>query len=99
MTNVADANPLSPSYTQNDRGYPVYNRFTEEDQHIVPSVLKMIRKYNCHIKTEICHDVFIIEYLFKYIYKGRPHVKVECEDFVEKSVDKRIGDQVNIETF
>ena len=42
---------LSPSYQAGNRGYPTYRRLNEDDQFIVPCVLKMIAKFKCHINV------------------------------------------------
>jgi hypothetical protein len=42
---------LNSMYQIGDRGYPLYKRLNEEDQRIVPCVLNMITKYNCHINV------------------------------------------------
>ena len=42
---------LNSTYQIGDRGYPLYKRLNEEDQRIIPCVLNMITKYNCHINV------------------------------------------------
>lgn len=47
------------------------------------------------LQTEICSDVFIIDYLFKYIYKGNVRLEVaNVSQFVDNEVDPRIPDHV-----
>jgi hypothetical protein len=46
-------------------------------------------------KTEICSDVFIIEYLFKYIYKGNVRLQVKSvSTFYDNEMDSRIPNTV-----
>ncbi|KAI2493617.1 helicase [Fragilaria crotonensis] len=87
---------LSPSYQVGDGGgYPVYKRLNQQDSRIVPCIIGMIAKFRCHINTEICSDVFIIDYLFKYIYKGNVRLEIaNVSQFVDNEVDPRIPDHV-----
>ncbi|KAI2503801.1 helicase [Fragilaria crotonensis] len=86
---------LSPSYQAGNRGYPTYRRLNKDDQFIVPCVLKMIAKFKCHINTEVCSDVFIFEYLFKYIYKGNVRLEVtNVSKYVDNEMDHRIPESI-----
>lgn len=47
------------------------------------------------LQTEICSDVFIIDYSFKYIYKGNIRLEVtKVSEFVSNELDLRIPEHV-----
>jgi hypothetical protein len=34
-------------------------------------------KYNVHINVEVCNNICLVKYLFKYVYKGHDRATVE----------------------
>jgi hypothetical protein len=44
---------------------------------VVPHNVYFSTKYDVHINVEVCNNIRVIKYLFKYIYKGHEHVIVE----------------------
>jgi hypothetical protein len=49
-------------------GHYIVHTFTNRD--VVPYNPHLTQKYNCHINVEICSNISVVKYLYKYIYKG-----------------------------
>lgn len=45
-----------------------------DNRHVVPYCPFLIAKYDCHINVEICADIKLVKYLYKYIHKGHDRV-------------------------
>ena len=37
---------------------------------VIPYDIYLLQKYDCHINVEICSDVKVVKYLYKYVYKA-----------------------------
>ncbi len=44
---------------------------------VVPHNVHLSSKYNAHINVEVCNNIRVVKYLFKYVYKGHDHVTIE----------------------
>lgn len=78
-----------PSYRRRNDGKQVTVRNKPLDnRHVVPYSPFLLAKFDCHINVEICADVKLVKYLYKYIHKGHdklayqvvPAVSTECQD-------------------
>ncbi|KAL3818110.1 hypothetical protein ACJIZ3_004015 [Penstemon smallii] len=65
--------------------YPIYRRRNDgktvivrnvplDNRWVVPYCPFLLAKYDCHINVEICADVKLVKYLYKYIHKGHDKV-------------------------
>ncbi len=43
----------------------------------VPHNVYLSTKYDAHINVEVCNNIHVIKYLFKYVYKGHDRATVE----------------------
>ncbi|XP_012841191.1 PREDICTED: uncharacterized protein LOC105961508 [Erythranthe guttata] len=60
-----------PCYKRRDDGKTVVVRKVRLDnRHIVPYCPYLLAKFDCHINVEICSDIKLVKYLYKYNYKG-----------------------------
>ncbi|KAL7145368.1 hypothetical protein ABFS83_07G078200 [Erythranthe nasuta] len=60
-----------PCYKRRDDGKTVVVRKVRLDnRHVVPYCPYLLAKFDCHINVEICSDIKLVKYLYKYIYKG-----------------------------
>ncbi|XP_019262967.1 PREDICTED: uncharacterized protein LOC109240748 [Nicotiana attenuata] len=66
--------------------YPIYRRCNTglvvkireqylDNSWVVPYNLFLLGKFDCHVNVEICSDIKVVKYLYKYICKG--HDKIE----------------------
>jgi hypothetical protein len=67
-----------PIYRRRDMGHTLLVHGIELDNRwVVPHNVYLSTKYNAHINVEVCNNIRVINYLFKYVYKGHDRVTVE----------------------
>ncbi len=44
---------------------------------VVPHNVYLLTKYYAHINDEVCNNIRVVKYLFKYVYKGHDRATVE----------------------
>lgn len=62
-----------------------------DNSYVVPYCPFLISKYDCHINVEICADIKLVKYLYKYIHKWHDriaynvvrHISTETEDEIQ----------------
>ncbi len=52
-----------------------------DNRWVVPHNVYLSTKYNAHINVEVCNNICVVKYLFKYVYKGHDcvTVKISCQ--------------------
>ncbi|GAA0178533.1 hypothetical protein LIER_42173 [Lithospermum erythrorhizon] len=45
-----------------------------DNKWVIPYNVKLLAQFNCHINVEICCDIRVVKYLYKYIHKGHDKV-------------------------
>lgn len=71
--------------------YPVYKRRNTgevvkvREQHldnsrVVPYNPFLLGKFNCHMNVEVCSDIKVVKYPYKYIYKGHDKIAFYVHD-------------------
>jgi hypothetical protein len=74
MTNVNGY----PIYQHRDTGHTIVVHGIELDNRwVVPHNVYLSTKYDAHINVEVCNNIRVVKYLFKYIYKGHDRATVE----------------------
>jgi hypothetical protein len=74
MTNVNGY----PIYRHRDMGHTVVVHGIELDNRwVVPHNVYLSTKYDAHINIEVCNNIRVVKYLFKYVYKGHDCAIVE----------------------
>jgi hypothetical protein len=48
-----------------------------DNRWVVPHNVYLSTKYDAHINVEVCNNIRVVKYLFKYVYKGHGHAIVE----------------------
>jgi hypothetical protein len=67
-----------PIYRHRDSGCTLLVHGAELDNRwVVPHNVYLSTKYDAHIIVEVCNNICVIKYLFKYIYKGHDRATVE----------------------
>ncbi|KAL7117461.1 hypothetical protein ACP275_03G072900 [Erythranthe tilingii] len=63
------------TYRRRDDGQKVLVRnVLLDNRFVVPYCPFLLAKFNCHINVEICADVKLVKYLYKYIHKGHDRI-------------------------
>jgi hypothetical protein len=74
---VTDVNGY-PIYWRKDTGHTVLVHGIELDNHwVVSHNVYLSTKYDVHINVEVCNNIRVVKYLFKYVYKGHDHATIE----------------------
>jgi hypothetical protein len=48
-----------------------------DNRWVVPHNVYLTTKYDAHINVEVCNNIRVVKYLFKYVYKGHDRATVE----------------------
>ncbi|GAA0172856.1 hypothetical protein LIER_26593 [Lithospermum erythrorhizon] len=74
------------NYTSHGTGsYPIYQRRNDgkvakvrghmlDNRWVIPYNASLLVEFDCHINVEICCDIRVVKYLYKYIHKGHDKV-------------------------
>jgi hypothetical protein len=74
---VTDVNGY-PIYRHRDTGHTVLVHGIELDNRwVVSHNVYLSTKYDTHINVEVCNNIRVVKYLFKYVYKGHDCATVE----------------------
>jgi len=79
---VMDVNGY-PIYLRRDTGRTILVHGVELDNRwVVPHNVYLSTKYDAHINIEVCNNIRVVKYLFKYVYKGhdRANVEISCQN-------------------
>lgn len=68
--------PLEENTRFDEAGKIYYRRRKEEDRWVVSHIPGLIRALQTHIHTEVCSNVGIVMYLYKYLFKGPDKARV-----------------------
>ncbi len=67
-----------PIYRRRDTGHIVLVHGVELDNcWVVPHNVYLSTKYDAHINVEVCNNIRVVKYLFKYVYKRHDRATVE----------------------
>jgi hypothetical protein len=74
---VMDVNGY-PIYRRRNTGHTLLVHSIELDNcWVVPHNVYLSTKYDAHINIEVCNNIRVVKYLFKYVYKGHDRATVE----------------------
>ncbi|KAG5568268.1 hypothetical protein H5410_064708 [Solanum commersonii] len=76
---------LSEQTTKGKNSYPIYERqlkantmqfkgYNIDNTWVVPYNPYLLCKFNCHINVEVCSDIKVVKYIYKYICKGHDKI-------------------------
>ncbi len=67
-----------PIYRRKDTGHTLLVHGIELDNRlVVPHNVYLSTKYDAHINVEVYNNIRVVNYLFKYVYKGHDRATVE----------------------
>jgi hypothetical protein len=74
---VTDVNGY-PIYRRKDMGHTILvHDVALDNRWVVPHNVYLSTKYDAHIYVEVCKNIRLIKYLFKYVYKGHNRATIE----------------------
>jgi len=74
---VTDVNGY-PIYRCKDTGCTILVHGVELDNcWVILHNVYLSTKYNVHINVEVCNNIHLVKYLFKYVYKGHDRATIE----------------------
>ncbi len=59
----------------------------------------LLTKYNAHINVEVCNNIHVIKYLFKYIYKGHDRATVEISHQSDNATEGNVVETDEIKKY
>jgi hypothetical protein len=57
---------------------------------VVPHNVYLSIEYDAHINIEVCNDIRVVKYLFKYIYKGHDNVTVDISRHSDNATERNV---------
>jgi hypothetical protein len=53
-----------------------------DNRWVVPHNVYLSTKYDAHINVEVCNNICVVKYLFKYVYKGHDcaTIEISCQN-------------------
>jgi hypothetical protein len=89
---VTDVNGY-PIYWRRDTGNTVVVHGIELDNRlVVPHNVYLSTKYDAHINVEVCNNIRVVKYLFKYVYKGHDRATVEISHQNDNAIKGNVVD-------
>ncbi|KAL3831157.1 hypothetical protein ACJIZ3_019959 [Penstemon smallii] len=78
-------------YRRRDDGKSVFVRNVQLDNRwVIPYCPYLLVKFDCHINLEICADIKLVKYLYKYIHKGHDKVAYHVVSATEAEITDEI---------
>jgi hypothetical protein len=65
-----------------------------DNRWVVPHNIYLSTKYDAHINVEVCNNIRVVKYLFKYIYKGHDRVTIEISCQSDNAIE---GNMVEVD--
>ncbi len=80
-----------PIYRRRDTGHTILVHGVELDNRwVVPHNVYLSTKYDVHINIEVCNNICVIKYLFKYVYKGHDRAIVEISRQKDNATERNV---------
>jgi len=89
-----------PIYRRRDMGHTVVVHGIELDNRwVVPHNVYLSTKYDVHINVEVCNNIRVVKYLFKYVYKGHDRAIVEISHQSDNATEGNVVDTDEIKKY
>jgi len=66
---------------------------------VVPHNVYLSTKYDAHINIEVCNNIHVVKYLFKYVYKGHDRVIVEIPRHSDNATEGNVVEANEIKKY
>ncbi len=70
-----------------------------DNRWVVLHNVYLLTKYNAHINVEVCNNIHVIKYLFKYIYKGHDRATVEISHQSDNATEGNVVETDEIKKY
>ncbi len=82
-----------PIYRRRDTGHIVLVHSIELDNRwVVPHNVYLSTKYDAHINVKVYNNIRVVNYLFKYVYKGHDRAIVEISRQSDNATEGNVVD-------
>jgi hypothetical protein len=71
---------LQSHTSMDEHGRMHLRRLKTEDQWVVSYIPRLSRELNCHIHVDVCSNVNVVMYLYKYLFKGVDYAKARVQE-------------------
>jgi hypothetical protein len=80
-----------PIYRCRDTGCTILVHGVELDNcWVVPHNVYLLTKYDAHINVEVCNNIRVVKYLFKYVYKRHDRATVEISRQSDNATERNV---------
>jgi hypothetical protein len=70
-----------------------------DNRWVVPHNVYLSTKYNAQINIEVCNNIHVVKYLFKYVYKGHDRVNVEISCHSDNATEGNVVEANEIKQY
>jgi hypothetical protein len=96
---MTDVN-IYPIYQCKDTGRTILVHDVELDNRwVVSHNVYLSTKYDAHINVEVCNNIRVVKYLFKYIYKGHDRIIVEISRQSDNAIEGNVVEADEIKKY
>jgi hypothetical protein len=89
-----------PIYRYRNMGCTILVHGIELDNRwVVPHNVYLSTKYDVHINVEVCNNIHVIKYLFKYIYKGHDRVIIKISRQSDSATERNVVEANEIKKY
>ncbi len=89
-----------PIYRRRDMGHTVLVHGVKLNNHwVVLYNVYLSTKYDVHINIEVCNNICVVKYLFKYVYKGHDRAIVEISRQSENATEGNVVEANEIKKY
>ncbi len=61
-----------------------------DNRWVVPHNVYLSTKYDAHINVEVCNNIRVVKYTFKYVYKGHDRVIVKISRQSDNATERNV---------
>jgi hypothetical protein len=61
-----------------------------DNRWVVPHNVYLSTKYDAHINVEVCNNICVVKYLFKYVYKRHDCATVEISCYSDNATEGNV---------
>jgi hypothetical protein len=70
-----------------------------DNRWVVPHNVYLSTKYHAHINIEVCNNIRVVKYWFKYVYKGHDHAIVEISHQSDSATEGNVVEANEIKKY